>query len=35
MLNFCIFVFTFYALGGIVGMLIKAPYTKSRKRSKR
>lgn len=35
MLNFCIFIFTFYALGGIFGMLIKAPYTKSVKKNKR
>lgn len=34
MLNLCIFIFTLYALGGIVGMLLKTPYTKSRKRSK-
>ena len=35
MLNFCIFVFTLYALGYIVSLLIKTPYTKSRKRTKR
>lgn len=35
MLNFCFFVFTLYALGGIVGMLIKTPYTKGRRKSKR
>ena len=35
MLNFCIFVFTLYALGGISGMLLKTPYTKSKKSRKR
>ena len=32
MLNFCIFVFTLYALGGILGMLFKNPDTKEGKR---
>ena len=35
MLNICIFIFTLYALGAIVGMLVKTPYTKSRKGTKR
>lgn len=35
MLNLCFFIFTFYALGGIVGMLAKTPYTKGVKRTKR
>ncbi len=35
MLNFCIFVFTLYALGNIVSMLLKTPYTKSRRSKKR
>lgn len=34
MLNLCIFIFTLYALGSIVGMLIKTPYTVSRRRKK-
>lgn len=34
MLNLCVFIFTLYALGGIVGMLIKTPYTRSRRSKK-
>lgn len=35
MLNFCIFVFTLYALGSIASMLFKRPYTKGRGSKKR
>ena len=35
MLNFCVFVFTLYALGNIVSMLFKTPYTKGKGSKKR
>lgn len=34
-LNYCIFIFTLYALGSILKMLFKAPDSKSVKKNKR
>lgn len=34
MLNICIFIFTLCALTYIVGLLLKTPYTRSRRRKK-